>query len=352
MTDPAAVAAANGDTVVFTDGACLGNPGPGGWAWAVPDGPFAAGFDPATTNQRMELLAVLRAVERFEGRLHVVSDSTYVVNCFRDRWYEGWLRRGWKNSSRQPVANRDLWEPLIERYLARPDEITFEWVKGHSGDRWNDVVDRLATDAARRQEARSGDHPPTWLGDADAPGVTDTLGDPGRTAAPPLTGWKVAAMGHRPPELGGWDPASPVAAAVRRRIEEIVDAWAQVHHDIVVLTGMGLGAEQLAAEACAAAGIPYVAVLAHPDPDKVWPAASRARFAALVADAVQVVTLDPAPPASKVEAGRAMGRRDAWLAAQADAAIVVWDGADGHLGRTVADLERRDVDLFVVSPDG
>lgn len=341
----AAAAARAGDaTVVFTDGACLGNPGPGGWAWAVPDGPFAAGFDPATTNQRMELTAVLRAVERFDGPLHVISDSTYVVNCFRDRWYDGWLARGWKNSSRQPVANRDLWEPLIERYLARADEITFDWVKGHSGDEWNDVVDRLATEAARRQEARSGDHPPTSLGEPDAPGRS--------TTGTPLTGWKVAAMGHRPPELGGWDAANPIATSVRRRIEEIVDAWATVHHDIVVLTGMGLGAEQLAAEACASAGIPYVAVLAHPDPDKVWPATSRDRFAALLADAVQVVTLDPAPPASKVEAGRAMGRRDAWITAQADAAVVVWDGVDPRLGRTVAELERRDVDLFVINPNG
>ncbi|HEY8545459.1 MAG TPA: ribonuclease H [Acidimicrobiales bacterium] len=143
-----------GKTVVFTDGACLGNPGPGGWAWAVPDGPYASGAERRTTNQRMEITAVLRALEALPGPLEVVSDSTYVVNCFRDRWWEGWLRRGWVNSARKPVANRDLWEPLIELYRKRGD-VTFRWVKGHSGDRMNDLVDELAVAAARTQQAAS-----------------------------------------------------------------------------------------------------------------------------------------------------------------------------------------------------
>ena len=96
-------------TVVYTDGACLGNPGPGGWAWAVPGGDWACGADPATTNQRMELQAALEALREIDGPVEVVSDSTYVVNCFRDRWYEGWLRRGWRTS--QKTSNQDLWEP-------------------------------------------------------------------------------------------------------------------------------------------------------------------------------------------------------------------------------------------------
>src|SRR5579884_1499590 len=95
-------------TVVYTDGACLGNPGPGGWAWAVPDGAFCSGASPRSTNQRMEITAVLEAVGTLPGALSVVSDSTYVVHCFRDRWYEGWIARGWRNSQRKPVANRDL----------------------------------------------------------------------------------------------------------------------------------------------------------------------------------------------------------------------------------------------------
>ena len=103
-----------GTTEVWTDGACSGNPGPGGWAWAVPDGRQAAGGAPVTTNQRMEIQAALEAVRALPGPLVVVSDSTYVVNCFRDGWWRGWLARGWiELSAKKPVANRDLWEPLV-----------------------------------------------------------------------------------------------------------------------------------------------------------------------------------------------------------------------------------------------
>ena len=143
-------------TVVYTDGACLGNPGPGGWAWAVPGGAWACGPDPHTTNQRMELQAVLEALGELSGPVEVVSDSTYVVNCFRDRWYEGWLRRGWRNSNRKPVKNQDLWKPLIGLYESRPGEIFFRWVKGHSGDEWNEIVDQLAVGAATDQRPRRG----------------------------------------------------------------------------------------------------------------------------------------------------------------------------------------------------
>jgi ribonuclease HI len=136
--------------VVYTDGACSGNPGPGGWAWAVaPDGrPQGAGGEASTTNQRMEIRAVLEALRELtaaEEPLEVVSDSTYVVNCFRDRWYERWERNGWRNAKRQPVANADLWRPLIE--LVRGADVRFRWVKGHSGDPMNDLVDALAVAA-------------------------------------------------------------------------------------------------------------------------------------------------------------------------------------------------------------
>jgi len=139
--------------VVYTDGACSGNPGPGGWAWAVaPTGePNAKGAEPTTTNQRMELLAVLSALQELgttPGPIEVVSDSQYVVKCFNESWWEGWLRRGWKNSQRQPVANRDLWEPLIALVRERGD-ITFRWVRGHNGDPMNDLVDALAVSAIR-----------------------------------------------------------------------------------------------------------------------------------------------------------------------------------------------------------
>lgn len=143
-------------TVVYTDGACSGNPGPGGWAWATPEGQFRSGAAPHTTNQRMEIQAVLEAVTTLEGRLEVVSDSSYVINCFRDRWWQGWIAKGWKNSQRKPVANRDLWEPLITAYLNNPDRIRFRWVKGHSGDPMNDLVDKLAVEAALTQAGRDG----------------------------------------------------------------------------------------------------------------------------------------------------------------------------------------------------
>ena len=143
---------------IYTDGACSGNPGPGGWAWAVaPDGePHRTGGEERTTNQRMEIHAVLDALRahalRADGgppvRIEIVSDSTYVVNCFRDRWWVKWERNGWTNSKKQPVANVDLWKPLIE--LVRAGDVTFRWVKGHSGDPMNDLVDRLAVAATPR----------------------------------------------------------------------------------------------------------------------------------------------------------------------------------------------------------
>jgi ribonuclease HI len=153
----AALVPAEGETVVYTDGSCLGNPGPGGWGWAVPGGPFASGAEMKSTNQRMEITAVVKALEALDGPVLVMSDSTYVVNCFRDRWWEGWKRRGWKNSAGKPVANRDLWEPLLGLALDPARSVRFGWVKGHSGDPMNDVVDLLATEAAASQEGVSGD---------------------------------------------------------------------------------------------------------------------------------------------------------------------------------------------------
>ena len=148
-------------THVYTDGACSGNPGPGGWAWAIPGGAFASGAADHTTNQRMEIVAAYEAVVANPGPLEIVSDSTYVVKCFTDRWHAGWKRRGWTNSQRKPVANRDLWEPFIDLVLERGD-VRFSWVKGHSGDPMNDLVDVLAVEAAQTQRGRSGDLPPEF----------------------------------------------------------------------------------------------------------------------------------------------------------------------------------------------
>jgi ribonuclease HI len=145
-------------TIVYTDGACSGNPGPGGWAWAVMGGRFASGAERHTTNQRMEISAALEAVRTLPGRLEIVSDSTYVVNCFKQRWYTGWLANGWRNSQRKPVANRDLWEPFIELALAR--QVSFRWVKGHGTDLMNAWVDELAVLAAQTGQGQAGEGQP------------------------------------------------------------------------------------------------------------------------------------------------------------------------------------------------
>jgi ribonuclease HI len=95
----------------------------------------------------MEITAALEAVRALcdRGPLVVVSDSSYVVNCFRDRWWVKWEANGWRNAKKQPVANAELWRPLVE--LVRTHDVTFKWVKGHSGDRMNDLVDQLAVAA-------------------------------------------------------------------------------------------------------------------------------------------------------------------------------------------------------------
>lgn len=142
-------------TRIHTDGSCRGNPGPGGWAWAAGADAYASGAEAHTTNQRMEVRAVIEALRAHrEGAVEIVSDSTYVVKCFHDRWHAGWLRRGWKNSQGRPVANRDLWEELIPLVLDSGRDVSFTWVKGHSGDLMNDFVDALATEAADCQRAR------------------------------------------------------------------------------------------------------------------------------------------------------------------------------------------------------
>jgi ribonuclease HI len=322
-------------TVVYTDGACSGNPGPGGWAWAVPGGRFASGAAARTTNQRMEIQAVHDAVQTLDGPLEIVSDSTYVVHCFRDRWWEGWLARGWKTSAKKPVANRELWEPLIDAYRADPGRLRFSWVKGHSGDAMNDLVDRLAVEAALKQVGRSGEHPPdeSTLGPGDevasGPGAPDPRVPEGR---------KLVVFGHKPTELGGYDD-NLLTEELRRKLRDVLAAKHELYEDLVVLTGLGLGAEQLGAEAAAAVGVPYVAVLAFPDPDSVWPAPSKERFRSLLGGAKSTVLLQAKAPETKQKAGAALSRRDAWLFRHADEGIAVWDGADPIVGRMVRSLQ-------------
>ena len=133
---------------VYTDGSCRGNPGPGGWAWAAGVDDFASGCEAHTTNQRMELLAVIEALQSHEGDIEIVSDSNYVVKCFHDKWWSGWQRRGWKNSQGQAVANRDLWEALDG---CRLPGVPLVYVKGHSGDPDNDRCDAIAVAFSKGQ---------------------------------------------------------------------------------------------------------------------------------------------------------------------------------------------------------
>ena len=317
---------------IYTDGACSGNPGPGGWAWAIADGPFQSGYEPATTNQRMEITAAYEAVRCNDGELVIVSDSTYVVNCFRDSWYVGWRKRGWLNSAKKPVANRDLWEPFIELVLARRD-VTFRWVKGHAGDPMNDLVDRLAVGAVLDQKGRSGIGRPDDLPPPDLPPARATAH--GSPALP--EGHRVLVTGLRPPQLGGYEP-NLTWASVRSKITEALSFLATEHDDLVVVSGMGLGDEQLGAEAAIDAGLPFVAAPAHEGLEGAWPKDSRDRYAELVERALATVVFEARRPSSKQQAGAMASRRDAWLARSVDEAIVVHDGDDERTEKVLAGL--------------
>jgi ribonuclease HI len=138
------------EITLYTDGACSGNPGPGGWAAIIIDGDqerIVSGAAPRTTNQRMELTAALEGLAAIpEGRrVHLHSDSAYIVNCFRDRWWERWEQNGWKNAQKQPVANRDLWERLVAEN--RRHDVVWHKVAGHADDALNNRVDALARGA-------------------------------------------------------------------------------------------------------------------------------------------------------------------------------------------------------------
>lgn len=138
---------------IYTDGACSGNPGPGGWAAVLRYGDHEreiSGGEARTTNQRMELRAAAEALRALGRPCHVRlhSDSAYLVNCFRQRWYDKWMHNGWVSRAKSPVGNRDLWEELIR--LNGVHDI--EWIKvaGHSGDEMNERCDLLARRAAER----------------------------------------------------------------------------------------------------------------------------------------------------------------------------------------------------------
>lgn len=137
---------------VYTDGACSGNPGPGGWGAVLlfnGDRKEIAGGEPQTTNNRMEMTAVSEALNALKRpclvRLH--SDSALIINAFTQGWIENWQRRGWRKADKQPVENRDLWESILEAMA--PHQIEWIKVKGHAGIEENERADQLAVEASR-----------------------------------------------------------------------------------------------------------------------------------------------------------------------------------------------------------
>ena len=135
---------------IFTDGACKGNPGPGGWGAILRMGSHEkemSGGEAETTNNRMEMTAVIRALKALTEPCAVTihTDSRYVIDGMT-KWIEGWKRKGWVSASKQPVRNQDLWHDLIEAVLHH--QIEWQWIKGHDGHPENERADKLASDAA------------------------------------------------------------------------------------------------------------------------------------------------------------------------------------------------------------
>ncbi len=138
---------------VFTDGACQGNPGPGGWGAILRYNGVEkelSGGDPETTNNRMELMAVISALEALKEPCEVTlcSDSQYVCNAISKGWARSWKKNGWRRGNKEPALNPDLWELLLQQ-LDR-HHVTVNWVKGHAGHPENERCDRLAVAAAER----------------------------------------------------------------------------------------------------------------------------------------------------------------------------------------------------------
>jgi len=337
---------------IYTDGACSGNPGPGGWAWASSRAHFGSGGDPATTNNKMELTAVLRAIEDNPDQpLTIVMDSTYVKDGL-EKWSVNWIRNGWMTKSKEPVKNREIWEPLIAARDARKGEITFEWVKGHSGDVMNDLVDELAVVERDRFREQVGPTPGAVGGGgklSDLPREEQRAERRRRDGRIP-EGHLLVVFGLGPDGLGGWDPNS-VADDVRRRLQEWIDGQAQIHPDLVVVTGLRPGAEVLAAEAAIRADVPYAAVIAFPDMDRNLSSSARARFVDLKGRAKVAVPFEKKSPADNDAFRKAMARRDSWLIGIADQAVLVWDEQDNRLDRLFQDLEKAlGDDLLVIRP--
>ena len=137
---------------IYTDGACSGNPGPGGWGAVIFDQDDKqrniSGSEKNTTNNRMELLAAIMSLKKIKSNSKVVifTDSTYVKNGITE-WMKNWKKNGWKNSNKKPIKNKDLWVKLDK--LCQANRVSWKWVKGHSTNKFNNLADELATKAIK-----------------------------------------------------------------------------------------------------------------------------------------------------------------------------------------------------------
>jgi len=139
--------------IIYTDGACSGNPGPGGWGAVLLYGRHKkelSGGEPETTNNRMELLGIIRALEALTApcTVDLYTDSQYVVNAIEKRWVYGWRAKGWMRNAKEPAKNPDLWQQLLA--LLEIHTVTFHWVKGHADNAYNNRCDELAVAESRK----------------------------------------------------------------------------------------------------------------------------------------------------------------------------------------------------------
>ena len=142
---------------IFTDGACSGNPGPGGWGAVLRYGEVEkelSGGEPETTNNRMELTAVIRSLALLKEPciVELYSDSKYVIDALQKGWAKGWRARGWKKADKSPALNPDLWAPLLAE--SEKHEITYHWLKGHAGHPENERCDRMAVEQSKKYGGR------------------------------------------------------------------------------------------------------------------------------------------------------------------------------------------------------
>ena len=138
--------------IIYTDGACSGNPGPGGWAAVLmykENKKEISGAIKNTTNNIMELTAVVEALKtlKFPCKVDLYSDSSYVINAFEKKWIFGWIKNNWKTSSKEPVKNKEIWQELYD--LTKVHKVNFIKVKGHSDNVWNNRCDELAREAIK-----------------------------------------------------------------------------------------------------------------------------------------------------------------------------------------------------------